>query len=76
MCVLRDDSFVGRGTPLALVPQMPAFSGVIDHGTGIFRVVQDIQDRSVRPEQLSVLTSRLYLVLLVLQGRHNSLSVE
>ena len=48
MCVLRDDPFVGRGTPLALVPQMPAFSGVIDHGTGIFRVVQDIQDGKAR----------------------------
>ena len=76
MCILRDDPFVGRGTPLALVPQVPAFSGVIDHDTGIFQVVQDVQDRSVRPEQLSVLASRLYLVLLVLQGRHNSLSVK
>ena len=76
MCVLRDDPFVGRGTPLALVPQVPAFSGVIDHDTGIFQVVQDVQDRSVRPEQLSVLTSWFYPVLLVLQRRHNPLSVE
>ena len=76
MCVLRDDPFVGRGTPLALVPQVPAFSGVIDHDTGIFQVVQDVQDRSVRPEQLPVLTSRFYPVLLVLQRRHNPLSIE
>ena len=57
MRVLRDDPFIGRGTPLALVPQVSALSGVIDHGAGIFQVVQDVQDRSVRPEQLPVLTS-------------------